>query len=57
MLSPEPHSSASNVEYLKTGGRFDPRLGQYSFQGFMMVIATGFIPISPMSFVSTIMVM
>ena len=31
---------------------FDPRLGQYSFRGLMIVIATGFIPLSPLSVVS-----
>ena len=39
-----PHSSVGSIADLKTGGRwFDPRLGQYSFQGLMIVIATGFI--------------
>ena len=39
---------------LRTGGRwFDPRLGQYSFRGLMIVIATGFIPLSPLSVVLT----
>ena len=32
--------------WIRTGGRwFDPQLGQYSFQGLMIVIATGFIPL------------
>ena len=40
---------------LRTGGRwFDPRLGQYSFRGLMIVIAKGFIPLSPLSVVSKI---
>ena len=40
-----------SVADLRTRGRwFDPRLGQYSFRGLMIVIATGF---SPLSFVST----
>ena len=50
----EPHSSFSSVTDLRTGGRwFDPWLGQYSFRGLMIVIATGFIPLSPLSVVST----
>ena len=31
----------------------DPQLGQYSFRGLMIVIVTGFIPLSPLSVVST----
>ena len=31
---------------------FNPRLGKYSFRGLMIVIATGFILLSPLSFVS-----
>ena len=51
----EPHSSVGSVVDLRTEGRwFDPRLGQYSFRGLMIVIATGFIPLSPLSVVSTI---
>ena len=39
---------------LRTGGRwFDPRHGQYSSRGLMIVIATGLIPLSPLSVVST----
>ena len=50
----EPHTSVGTVADLKTVGRwFDPRLGQYSFRGLMIVIATGFIPLSPLSVVST----
>ena len=30
-----------------------PRLGQYSFRGLMIVLATGFIPLSLLSVVST----
>ena len=42
MLSPIAQSVA-----LKTGGHwFDPWLGQYSFRGLMIVIATGFVPLS-----------
>ena len=41
------HISAGSVADLRTRGRsFDPRLGQYAFQGLMIVIATGFIPLS-----------
>ena len=37
----EPHSSIGGVADLRTGGRWiDPRLGQYSFRGLMIVIAT-----------------
>ena len=51
--SAEPHSSVSCVADLRTGGRwFGPGLGQYSFQGFMIVIATGFFPLSPLSVLS-----
>ena len=50
----EPHSSVDSVADLSTGGRwFDPRLGQYSFRELMIVIATGLIPLSPLSVVST----
>ena len=39
--STEPHSSVCSVADLRTGGRwFDPRLGQYSLRGLMLVIAT-----------------
>ena len=49
-----PHSSVGSVAYLRTGGHwFDPRLGQYSFRELMIAIATGFIPLSPLSAVST----
>ena len=50
--SAEPHSSVGSVYAWRTGGRF-PRLGQYSFRGLMIVIVTGFISLSPMSIVST----
>ena len=36
-----------------TGRWFDPRLSQYSFRGLMMVIATGFIPLSMLAIVLT----
>ena len=51
----EPHSSVGSVADLRTGGCwFDPRTGQYPFRGLMIVIATGFIPLSPLSVVSTV---
>ena len=47
--SAEPHSSVgSNADLRRGGGWFDPLLGQYSFQGLMIVIATGFISLSPL---------
>ena len=50
----EPHSSIGSVADLRTGGRwFDPRFGKYSFRGLITVIATGFIPLSPLSVTST----
>ena len=50
----EPHSSVGSVQDLRTRGRwFDPRLGQYSFRGLMIVIATVVIPLSPLSIVLT----
>ena len=49
----EPHSSVGSVADLRIEGRwFDPWLGQYFFQRLMIVIATGFIPLSPL-YVST----
>ena len=53
-IEAEPHSSVGSVVDLRTGGRwFDPRLGKNSFRGLMIVIATRFIPLSPLSVVST----
>ena len=50
----ELQSSVGSVADLRTGGRwFYPRLGQYSFQGLMIIIATGFIPLPLLSVVST----
>ena len=48
-----PFSSCADLFVdLRTGGRwFDTRLGQYSFQGLMIFIATGFIPFSPLSMI------
>ena len=43
----EPHSSVGIVADLRKEGRcFDHRLGQYSFRGLVIVIVTGFIPLS-----------
>ena len=52
-FSAKPHSSFSAVADLRTGGllRFDLRLGQYFTGGLMIVIVTGFIPLSPLSIV------
>ena len=50
----EGRSSVGSVADMRTGGHwFDPRLGHYSFRGLMIVIATGFIPSSLLSVVST----
>ena len=50
----DPHSTVGSDAHLKTEGRwFDPRLGQNSFRGLIIVIATRFIPVSPLSVVST----
>ena len=47
-------SSVGSIADLRTGGGwFDPPLGQYSFRGLMIEIVTGFIPISQLSIVST----
>ena len=54
LLWAEPPSSVGSIADLRTGGRrFNPKLGQYSFRGLMIVIAKGFIPLSPLSIVST----
>ena len=43
-----------SVADMRTGERwFDPRLSQYSFQGLMIVIVTGFISLLLLSVVST----
>ena len=50
----EPQSSFDNTQDLRTGGpSFHPCLGQYSFGGLMIAIATGLIPLLPLSIVST----
>ena len=52
--SAKPLSSVDSVANLRTGGHwFYPRLGQYFFRGLMIVIATGFIPLSLLTVVST----
>ena len=52
--SAKPHSSVGKIANFRTGGNwFDPQLSQYSFQGLMIVIATGLIPPSKLSAVST----
>ena len=54
----ESHSSVGSIVDLRTGGCwFDPRLGQYSFQGLMIVIAIRFIPLSSLSIVSTMVML
>ena len=50
----DAYSSVGRVADLSIGGRwFDPRLGQYSFRGLMIVIVTGFIPLSLLSVISS----
>ena len=53
LICAEPHSSVGSNADLRTGGRWsDQRLGQYSFRGLMIVIATGSSPLSALSIVS-----
>ena len=50
--SPIAQSVALWTLVFRTGGRwFDPRLGQYPFQGLKIVIATRFISLSPLPIV------
>ena len=49
----EPHCSVCSTVDLRTGRWFDLWLGQYYFQGLMIVVATGFIPLSLLSVGST----
>ena len=50
----KPYSSVGSIADLRTGCCwFDPRLGQYSFRGLMIVTSTEFIPLSPLSVVLT----
>ena len=52
--SAEPNGSVSSIEDMRTGGCwFDSWARPLLFQGLMMVIATGFIPLSPPSIIST----
>ena len=55
MRRAETYSSIGSIQDSRTRGRWsDPRRGQYSFRGLIIVIATGFIPLSSLSIVSTI---
>ena len=47
-------TESSQNRNLRTGRWFDPRLRQYSFRGLMRVVAKGFIPLSLLSVVLTI---
>ena len=50
----EPHRSVSRAQDLRTGGCwFNPWLNKYSFQGLMIVVVTGLIPLLLLSIVST----
>ena len=46
---PSPVAHSVVFAHLRTGHWFDPWLSQYSFPGLMIVIATGFIPLSTLS--------
>ena len=51
----KPLSSFGSVQDLRKGGCwFDSRLGQYSVRGLTIVIATGLIPLTLLSIVSTV---
>ena len=55
ILFAKPHISVGSIKDLGIGGHwFDLRLRQYSFRKLMIVIVTGFIPLSLRSIVSTI---
>ena len=55
MTQAELYCLVGRVRDLRTEGcSFDPWLGQYSFGGLMIVSATEFIPLSPLSIVSTV---
>ena len=48
----EPYSSVTSFADLRTGGRWSyPHFSQYTFRELMIVIATEFIPLSPLSIV------
>ena len=42
----QPHSSLGSVAELRTGRCFDLWLTQFSFRGLMIIIVTGFIPLT-----------
>ena len=49
-------SPAPSIFFPRIADRwFDPQLGQYSFRGLLIVIATGFISLPPLSIVSTML--
>ena len=51
------HSLVGCIQNLRTGSRrFDPRLDKLSFQGLIIDIATGFISLSPLSIISTVVI-
>ena len=55
--TPSPCGSVGSVQNMRIGGHwFNPRLGQYSFQRLMIVTATGFISLSPLPIVSTMVI-
>ena len=57
-LQAEPYTLVGSDADLGTGGPWlDPRLCQYSFEGLMIVIATGFIPLPPLSVVMTMVML
>ena len=45
LLSAKLHNSVGSIQVVGEGCWFDSQLGQYSFQGLKIVIATGFIPL------------
>ena len=53
----EQHRSVGGMRDLRTGvSWFDPRLGQYSLRGLMIVIAPGYIPLSLLYVASTMVI-
>ena len=57
ILFSEPHSSVGSVADLRTVCPwFDLQLGQNSLRRLMIVIMTGFIPLSPLSVVLTMVI-
>ena len=56
-LPAKSHGSVGSVANLRIGGRWlYPQFSKHSFQGLMIVIATGFIPLSPLFVVSTMII-